>query len=636
MTNKKSRSGHANARSTKRRLRRGAGGQANQALRRMAEKKLKTRPKDTAEPLLGDAARIIHELRVHQIELEMQNEELHRAQGDLEASRSQYFDLYDLAPVGYFTLSNKGLILEANLTAARLFGVARKQLVKQPVARFIFREDQGIYDRHRKQLMETGRPQVCELRMLCADAAPFWARLEAIAALGADGAPMFRAVVSDITNRKQLEDAQLFLAQSGYQHSGEDFFQALARYLALSLNMDYVCIDRLLGDGLVAQTVAIYSAGKFEDNVEYALKDTPCGDVVGKTICCFQKDVRHLFPRDAALQELMAESYVGTTLWSFDGKPIGLIAIIGRKPLVNPYLAESVLKLVAVRAAGELERRRAEEELRRTALELARSNQELEQFAHVASHDLKEPLRMVTGFLNLLKNQYQGKLDAKAGEYIAFALDAAERMQTLMNDLLTYARVGRIKVVESTNVSDAVDEVLKNLQASIDESGAVITRDSLPTIPVNPGELTQVFQNLIGNAIKFRRKGVTPKVHIGVEKMSGDGGQETGVTQQQQPVAANPPLSDTRNLLAHRSFGEGGNHGAWLFSVRDNGIGIDPRCHDRLFTIFQRLHTREEYPGSGVGLAICKKIVERHDGRIWVESELGKGSAFCFSIPDKE
>ncbi|MCX6089506.1 MAG: PAS domain S-box protein [Candidatus Atribacteria bacterium] len=174
-------------------------------------------------------------------------------------------------------------------------------------------------------------------------------------------------MLDDITERKRIEEAQLFLLQCGSLGSGEDFFESLARYLAKSLGMDYVCIDRLQGDEHTAQTVAIYFDGKFEDNVEYALKDTPCGDVVGKTICCFPQDVRHLFPQDVVLQEMMAECYVGTTLWSFDGKPIGLIAVIGRKPLVNPYLVESVLKLVAIRAAGELERKAAEEALHRLA-----------------------------------------------------------------------------------------------------------------------------------------------------------------------------------------------------------------------------------------------------------------------------
>lgn len=169
----------------------------------------------------------------------------------------------------------------------------------------------------------------------------------------------------EITERRRMEEAQEFLSHCGYRTSSEDFFQALARYLAQSLGMDFVCIDRLLGDGLAAQTEAMYCDGKFEDNVSYALKDTPCGEVVGQTICCFPKDVRHSFPKDAVLQEMRAESYVGTTLWSFDGRPIGLIAVIGRKPLATPRLAESLLKLVAVRAAGELERKRAEEALRK-------------------------------------------------------------------------------------------------------------------------------------------------------------------------------------------------------------------------------------------------------------------------------
>ena len=178
-----------------------------------------------------------------------------------------------------------------------------------------------------------------------------------------NGESSFTAIIRDITARQRIEDAQLFLLQCGYPNSGDDFFESLAHYLARTLEMDYVCIDRLEGDGLTAQTLAIYFDGKFEDNVEYALQDTPCGEVVGKTICCYPKEVRHLFPRDTVLQEMLAESYLGTTLWNFEGKPIGLIAMIGRKPLVNTHLAESILKLVAVRAGGELERKQALEAL---------------------------------------------------------------------------------------------------------------------------------------------------------------------------------------------------------------------------------------------------------------------------------
>ncbi len=330
------------------------------------------------EPFSPERARqLLHELRVHQIELEMQNDELRRTQEELEASRVRFFDLYDLAPVGYFTLSEEGIILEANLTVAILLGVGRGALVKQPLSRFILPEDQDIYYWHRKQLLETGAPQVCEFRMLRAGSPPFQAWLKASAARDAAGALICRVVVTDITERKLLEDAQTFLLHCGYPGSSENFFQSLARYLAQSLGMDYVCIDKLEGNGLDAQTVAVFNDGMFEDNVVYTLKDTPCGDVVGKTICCFPKDVRRLFPHDAALQQLMAESYVGTTLWSFDGEPIGLIAVIGRKPMMKTGLAESMLKLVAVRAAGELERMRAEEALLRTSHELNERVKEL-------------------------------------------------------------------------------------------------------------------------------------------------------------------------------------------------------------------------------------------------------------------
>ena len=188
------------------------------------------------------------------------------------------------------------------------------------------------------------------------------------------------SVVRDITEQKRAEETLRFLAQSGPVVSGEDFFQALARYLGKNLGMDYVCIDRLEAGSLAARTVAIYFDGKFEDNVSYTLKDTPCGSVVGRTICCFPKGVRHLFPKDAVLQEMVAESYVGVTLWGSRGQPIGLIAVLGRKPLADTQLATSILQLVAVRAAAELERRRAEAEVRRHGEELRAANQELSRF----------------------------------------------------------------------------------------------------------------------------------------------------------------------------------------------------------------------------------------------------------------
>jgi len=238
-------------------------------------------------------------------------------------------------------------------------------------------------------------------------------------------------------------------------------------------------------------------------------------------------------------------------------------------------------------------RKRDEEARKQTAADLERSNKELEQFAYVASHDLQEPLRMVSSYTQLLAQRYEGQLDDKAKKYIDYAVDGAVRMQRLINDLLMYSRVGtQGKPFEPTDSHSVLGEILRNLQAAIEESRAIITNDDLPTVRADASQFAQVFQNLIGNAIKFRLDS-PPHIHVSAR----DRGHE------------------------------------WVFSVADNGIGIDPQYKDRLFAIFQRLHTKQEYPGTGIGLALCKKIVERHGGKIWFESEPGKGSTFFFSIP---
>ena len=249
------------------------------------------------------------------------------------------------------------------------------------------------------------------------------------------------------------------------------------------------------------------------------------------------------------------------------------------------------------------ERKRIEEELARhrehleelvkqRTEELTRSNEDLEQFAYVASHDLQEPLRIVAGYIQLLERRYKAKLDKDAGDFIAFAVDGVSRMQNLIQDLLAYSRVGtRGQRMAPTDCEKVLDRSLANLGMAIRESGAAITHDPLPTVTGDEAQLVQLLQNLVGNAIKFRgeRK---PEIHIGAKPQD-----------------------------AH-----------WLFWVKDNGIGIEPQYLERIFIIFQRLHGRDQYPGTGIGLALCKRIVERHGGRIWVESEVGRGSTFYFTL----
>ncbi|MEC4894915.1 MAG: ATP-binding protein [Oscillatoria sp. PMC 1051.18] len=236
---------------------------------------------------------------------------------------------------------------------------------------------------------------------------------------------------------------------------------------------------------------------------------------------------------------------------------------------------------------------RQADELAQLAQDLERSNAELKKFAYVASHDLQEPLNQVANYVQLLEMRYEEELDEDAKEFIGFAVEGVSLMQTLIDDVLAYSRVDMQAIeFELTQVEIALDRALSNLRGRIAESGAIITHDFLPTVMADSTQLMQLFQNLIGNAIKFRSH-KTPEIHIGAQRLED----------------------------------------AWLFSVRDNGIGIEPQFSDRIFVIFQRLHTRDEYPGTGMGLAICKKIVECHRGRIWVESELDQGATFYFTIP---
>jgi hypothetical protein len=243
-----------------------------------------------------------------------------------------------------------------------------------------------------------------------------------------------------------------------------------------------------------------------------------------------------------------------------------------------------------------IEQHRLRHEIERHAEALSRSNAELQQFAYVASHDLQEPLRTISSYVQLLQRRYQSKLDADANEFIGFAVEGARRMQTLINDLLSLSRVGtRGRELQPTDCNEALEESLANLQAAVAESGAEVTHDPLPTVIADKPQLTQLFQNLVGNAIKFHA-GQAPKIHV----FCRPNGKECTI------------------------------------GVQDNGIGIDQRHADRIFQVFQRLHDRETYPGTGIGLAICKKIVERHGGRIWVESQPGEGATFLFNLSQAE
>jgi light-regulated signal transduction histidine kinase (bacteriophytochrome) len=259
--------------------------------------------------------------------------------------------------------------------------------------------------------------------------------------------------------------------------------------------------------------------------------------------------------------------------------------------------------------------RGANRALRIQTQELARSNDDLQQFAYVASHDLQEPLRMVSSYVQLIQRRYEDKLDEEGNEFMNFAVDGAERMRSLIKDLLAYARLDTGgKEHEPISGDTALRAALKNLELVIEESGAELETAPLPTVLGNQGQLTRLFQNLIGNAIKFKGDR-NPLIRISADLVSEQGKQD-----------------DELPELIRLSQKDAAGASIWHFTVTDNGIGIDPNFKERIFVIFQRLHGQGQYPGTGIGLAICKKIVQRHGGRIWVESDPGKGSTFHFTL----
>jgi PAS domain S-box-containing protein len=546
-------------------------------LRKRAEEIVRERrvrsPENIESMSPAEIRRMLEDLRVHQIELEMQNEELRRTQVELDTERERYFDLYNLAPVGYCTLSEEGLILEANLTTANLLGGSRGVLVQQPISRFIFKEDQDIYYLYRKRLCETGETQGCEVRMVKSDGVAFWVRMEAIIVRNADGEPLSRVVLSDITGRKRVEEElrgvieALTVSETRYRRlfeSAKDGILILDAETGKIVDVNPFLVEMLGYSQEQFIEKSIWEIGVFKDIVANQSKFSE-------------------------LQQKGFVRYENLPLETADGRTINVEFISNVYSIDKKMIIQCFIRDIT-------DRKRMENELSGVMEDLDRSNRDLQQFASIASHDLQEPLRMVGSYAQLLAKHYEDQLDEKGKKYIAYMTEGAIRMQQLVNDLLTYSRVGTHgNPMEARDSHVILGEAIMNLAILIEENKAIVTVDALPIVCADASQLVQVFQNLLANAIKFRSEEI-PRIHV----FARDAGHE------------------------------------WVFSVRDNGIGIDRQYAERIFVIFQRLHTREEYPGSGIGLAVCKRIVERHGGRIWLESEPGKGSTFFFTIPKQE
>lgn len=482
------------------------------------------------------------------------------------AMRRRIEQIYNLAPSMIATANFDGYFVDLNPSWRKVLGYTEEELKAVPFVSFVHPDDREATISEASKLAGGGIAVNFENRYRKANGDYCWLSWSSI---GSPDDQLIYAVALDITAQREAEDR---LKAS----------EAELRAIFASMNDVILVLDR------DATYLKIAPTGT-------GLLLSPAAELVGKRM-------HHIFP--AELAELFVEKIrealsiaqpvsLEYSLQYGNGHTVWFAAIISR---MNE---ESVVWV----ARDVTARKNAEQALERQAEELARSNRELEQFAYVASHDLQEPLRTVTSAVQLLSRRYKGKLDSDADEFITFATDAADRMKRLINDLLIYSRAGtRGKPFAPTDVATVLEQTRHNLSVLIEESGATITSDELPTVNADEGQLLQLFQNLIGNGIKFRRA-EPPVVHISAAPFT-------------DPVG-----------------GQMGRPDFWHFQIQDNGIGIDPKYIDRIFIIFQRLHAAADYPGTGIGLALCKKIVERHGGRIWVESAPQQGSTFHFTLP---
>jgi PAS domain S-box-containing protein len=569
-----------------------------QVLRNKAEELL-VENKDHSPIIRTELDALIHELEVYQIELEMQNEELIRTQIKLEESRDDYIQLYDFAPVGYFTLDQNWIIKRVNLKGSVFLGVPRKYLIDSAFLRFIKPDYREKFYELCKNVRKTNLNYHCQVELVSDDINPFFAHLDTIEMVDDEG--NFKEFMITLTDISELKKTELKLKEISKN------LEKLVEERTEELELSNVYNRRLIETSL-DPLVTIGPDGMITDvnRATEVITGYSRNEIVGSDFSNYftkpreaKKGYKLVFEkgklRDYPLEIMNKNGNITPVMYNaavykdeFD-EVIGVFA--AARDITEIKNAEKELREYWKSLEEQVELRT--EELAKRTEELTNSNADLKQFAYVASHDLREPLRMITSFLQLLEQRYKDHLDQDAIEFIGFAVNGARRLDKMIMDLLEYSSVANKEMMfEEVDLEEVLYHVNTNLKVLIDENKATITFDSLPTVKGDAYQMILLFQNLISNSIKYRRE-EAPKINIIADKEAD----------------------------------------RYVFSVKDNGMGIDSNYLEGIFNIFKRLHTHEEYEGTGIGLAIAQRIVHQHDGKIWAESELGEGTTFYFTLP---
>ena len=550
-------------------------------LRSRAEGQVRPSPELLEDQSPENIRRLVHELQVHQIELQMQNDELRRSQAALETSRSKYTDLYDFAPVGYLTLDVRGTIVEANLTASGQLGRERARLIGLAFQYFLVIGHKSAFQDHMDRVVRTGERQTAEFQIASKSRKDYFVRCDSIFIKHSNGDVAIRTTLTDVSEIKIAEEA-LRKSEEKYRELVENANSIILRTDALG-------------------SVTFYNEFA-QQYFGYALEDIVGENAVGTIIPETDSSGRDL-------AELFRE-----ILRDPENHPSGETEVVrkNRGPAWVSWTCRGIRYDDGVRAGllcignDITEKKRAQHDLEVLAAKLERSNQELQEFALVASHDLQEPLRKIQAFSERIMTRGVDSFNSETLDYLQRLNRAAARMQSMVQALLEYSRVRtRGRPFIPVDLTAKVQEVLADLDILIQNEGGRVDLMKLPVIEADPDQMHRLFLNLIGNALKFHREGEPPVVRIFSES---------------RPQTENVPLNRV------------GEPACRIF-VEDNGVGFDEKHLGKVFGLFQRLHGRSEFEGTGLGLSICRRIVERHGGGITARSKPGEGSTFIVTLP---